>query len=87
MHLPAIEGIIERRPLVNYRVAPDALAGILPGPFRPRLVNGHAIAGICLIRLAHLPGTAAFDCALLMRGVAHSWHSLPVLKYSARDAA
>lgn len=54
MKVPAIEGIIERRLLVNYRVAPDALIGILPAPFRPKLVGGYAIAGICLIRLAHL---------------------------------
>jgi hypothetical protein len=52
--MPAIEGVIERRLLVNYRVAPDALAGILPAPFRPKLVNGYAIAGICLIRLGSL---------------------------------
>ena len=52
MKMPAVEGIIERRLLVNYRVAPGALAGILPAPFRPKLVGGYAIAGICLIRLA-----------------------------------
>lgn len=52
MKMPAVEGTIERRLLVNYRVAPDALAGILPAPFRPKLVGGHAVAGICLIRLA-----------------------------------
>ncbi len=51
MKIPTIEGIIERRLLVNYRVAPGALAGILPAPFRPKLVGGYAIAGICLIRL------------------------------------
>jgi hypothetical protein len=51
MKMPEIEGIIERRLLVNYRVAPGALAGILPAPFRPKLVGGYAIAGICLIRL------------------------------------
>ena len=52
MKVPAVHGIIERRLLVNYRVAPDALDGILPPPFRPKLVGGYAIAGICLIRLA-----------------------------------
>jgi hypothetical protein len=52
--VPALEGTIERRLLVNYRVDPDALAGILPAPFRPKLVSGHAIAGICLIRLSGL---------------------------------
>jgi hypothetical protein len=51
MKMPEVEGIIERRLLVNYRVAPGALAGILPAQFRPKLVGGYAIAGICLIRL------------------------------------
>ena len=47
-------GRIARRLLVNYRVDPDALAPLLPAPFRPALVDGHAIAGICLIRLEEL---------------------------------
>jgi len=54
MKMPVVQGIIERRLLVNYRVAPDALVGILPPPFRPKLVSGYAVAGICLIRLAHV---------------------------------
>lgn len=54
MRMPAVQGIIERRLLVNYRVVPDALGGILPPPFRPKLVGGYAIAGICLIRLANV---------------------------------
>ncbi len=48
---PVVAGWIERRVLVNYRVAPDALAAVLPAPFRPKLVRGHGVAGICLIRL------------------------------------
>lgn len=51
MRLPRIDGVIERRLLVNYRVDPDAAARALPAPFRPQLVGGHAVAGICLIRL------------------------------------
>jgi hypothetical protein len=54
MHLPAIRGVIDRRILVNYRVDPEVVAQILPAPFRPQLVAGHAIAGICLIRLKQL---------------------------------
>jgi hypothetical protein len=45
---------MERRILVNYRVDPDTLASILPAPFRPALVDGHGVAGICLIRLGHI---------------------------------
>jgi hypothetical protein len=36
---------------VNYRCRPDVLQKIVPPPFRPKLVNGWGMAGICLIRL------------------------------------
>ena len=51
MRLPVVRGIIDRRLLVNFRVDPDAIRPVLPGPFEPKLVNGFAMAGICLIRL------------------------------------
>lgn len=51
MRVPVIQGVIDRRVLVNYRVSPDVIAPILPRPFRPKLIDGYAIAGICLIRL------------------------------------
>ena len=51
MRLPAISGIIDRRILANFRVDPDCMAATLPAPFRPQLVDGYAIGGICLIRL------------------------------------
>lgn len=54
MNIPAIQGIIRRRVLLNYRVDPDAVRRILPGNFRPKLHNGSAIAGICLIRLEEI---------------------------------
>jgi hypothetical protein len=54
MRLPHIEGRIERRLLVNYRVEPEAIARVLPKPFRPQLVGDAAIAGICLIRLGDM---------------------------------
>lgn len=54
MQLPVLRGLIDRRILVNFRVTPDVLAGILPPPFRPKLVGGYGMAGICLIRLMHL---------------------------------
>jgi hypothetical protein len=54
MKIPVIRGLIDRRILVNFQVMPDALARILPPPFRPRLVNGVGMAGICLIRLKHI---------------------------------
>lgn len=51
MRIPAIRGIIDRRVLVNFRIDPDVLSRVLPAPFRPQLVKGYGIAGICLIRL------------------------------------
>ncbi len=51
MRLPRVHGIIDRRLLFNYRVDPDVLRRILPAPFRPHVVRGSGIAGICLIRL------------------------------------
>lgn len=54
MHIPAIRGIIDRRILVNYRIDPDAMRAVLPAPFRPKLIDGRAIGGICLIRLKKL---------------------------------
>lgn len=54
MFVPVMRGIIERRILVNYRVDPAVLVRLLPAPFRPKLVAGHGMAGVCLIRLAHI---------------------------------
>lgn len=51
MKIPALTGIIRRRLLINYRVSPSVVQAIIPERFRPKLVDGHAIAGICLIRL------------------------------------
>jgi hypothetical protein len=51
MRIPKLEGVIRRRILVNFRVAPEAVERILPAPFRPKLLGDAAIAGICLIRL------------------------------------
>ena len=51
MKIPKIKGVIDRRILINYQVEPQVLAKYLPEPFKPKLVNGKGIAGICLIRL------------------------------------
>jgi hypothetical protein len=51
MRLPTIEGVIRRRILVNFRVDPEVMQAQLPPPFHPKLQQGHAIAGICSVRL------------------------------------
>ncbi len=54
MKIPTIQGIIKRRILVNYRADESIVQKILPSQFRPKLHNGSAVAGICLIRLEHI---------------------------------
>jgi hypothetical protein len=58
-----MSSVIERRLLVNYRVDPAVAASLLPTPFRPLLVNGWAVAGICLIRLGRLRPSWVPRCA------------------------
>lgn len=54
MRIPTIRGVIDRRILANFHVDPEAIARVLPSPFRPKLVRGKAIGGVCLIRLKHI---------------------------------
>jgi hypothetical protein len=66
MRIPAIRGVIARRLLVNFRIDPDVLNGVLPESFEPLLVDGYGVGGICLIRLAqikpaYLPGAWGFS--------------------------
>jgi hypothetical protein len=57
MKIPVIRGVIDRRILVNYHVDPAVLARLLPAPFRPKLIGGAGLVGICLIRLKHVRPT------------------------------
>ena len=54
MKIPIIKGVIRRRILLNYRVDAEVVQKVLPANFRPKFVDGYAIAGICLIRLEQL---------------------------------
>jgi hypothetical protein len=49
--MPVLRGLIARRILVNYRVRPEVAARLVPPPFKPKVVGGWALAGVCLIRL------------------------------------
>ena len=49
-----LEGIIARRVLLNFRVDPGVAQRLLPAPLTVDQHDGHAIAGICLIRLEKL---------------------------------
>jgi Uncharacterized conserved protein (COG2071) len=55
--IPIIRGVIDRRILVNYRVDPSVLAPLLPYPFRPKVIHGIGMVGICLIRLRRVRPT------------------------------
>jgi|LakMenEpi03Aug12_release.lakeMendotaPanAssembly.Ray.scaffolds.fasta_scaffold188155_2 hypothetical protein len=54
MKLPVMRGKIDRRILANYRIDPTVMSDVLPKPFRPQIVNGFAVGGICLIRLKEI---------------------------------
>ncbi|MFE6710566.1 DUF2071 domain-containing protein [Streptomyces sp. NPDC057695] len=78
MRQPRLSSVIERRLLVNYRVAPDAAARLLPQPLRPHLVHGHAVAGICLLRLGSVrpvwtPGTFGLRSENAAHRIAVEW--------------
>jgi hypothetical protein len=49
-----VASVIERRLLVNYRIKPGFVAPLLPEPFRPQLVSGYAVGGVCFIRLGRI---------------------------------
>jgi hypothetical protein len=72
MRLPTIQGVIDRRILVNYRVDVDVAARLVPAPFRPKLAGGYAMAGICLIRLKHIrPAFVPFAAGVGSENAAH----------------
>jgi hypothetical protein len=54
MNIPTLIGTIRRRILVNFRADPEVIKSLLPQGFRPKLQDGHAVAGICLIRLENI---------------------------------
>lgn len=51
MRVPKVHGVIRRRLLVNFRIDAEVAQSQLPEAFRPKLQDGWAVGGICLIRL------------------------------------
>jgi Uncharacterized conserved protein (COG2071) len=73
-----IDCVIERRLLVNYRIDPQYVAALLPCDFRPQLVGGHAVGGVCFIRLggarpARLPRAAGMTSENVAHRFAVEW--------------
>ncbi|MFE9404153.1 DUF2071 domain-containing protein [Streptomyces sp. NPDC006530] len=72
MMQPQLSSTIERRLLVNYRVDPVVVARLLPARMRPRLIRGHALAGICMLRLSKVrPNWAPKGVGLRSENAAH----------------
>jgi uncharacterized protein YqjF (DUF2071 family) len=69
---PTMHGLIDRRILVNFRVLPGVIREMLPPYFRPKLIKGWAMAGVCLIRLADIrPRGFPAPCGLTSENAAH----------------
>ena len=72
MRLPTVAGVIDRRLLVNFTLDPELASQLVPAPFRPQLVNGRAVAGICLIRLTNVrPAGAPASFGVSSENAAH----------------
>ncbi|MEV6279958.1 DUF2071 domain-containing protein [Nocardia sp. NPDC051832] len=78
MRPPRMSSVIERRLLVNYRVDPEIAVSMMPPTMRPHLVNGWAVAGICLVRLGQfrprgLPGWVGLRTENAAHRIAVEW--------------
>ena len=72
MRIPVLRGVIDRRILANYRIDADVASRVIPSPFRPQLLNGFALGGICLIRLKQVrPWFFPFPWGLQSENAAH----------------
>lgn len=84
MHLPTITGLIRRRVLVNYAADPSVVTKLLPAPLAPKVVDGRAVVGICLIRLEQLrPRPVPAALGLTSENAAHR---IAVTLADGRDA-
>jgi hypothetical protein len=85
MKIPTIEGIIDRRILINFTVDEEVLKKFLPQPFSPKLVEGKGLAGICLIRLKNirpfgLPSFVGFGSENAAHRIAVEWTEKGLVK-------
>ncbi|MFF1540640.1 DUF2071 domain-containing protein [Microbacterium sp. NPDC058269] len=67
-----LRGRMRRRLLLTYRVDPAVAREIIPAPFRPQLVDGSAVGGVCLIALTELrPGWVRPRWGITTENAAH----------------
>ena len=63
---------VRRRILVSYRLDPDVAQSFVPAPFRPQLIDGSAVAGVCMIGLQSVrPGWLRPRFGFRSENVAH----------------
>jgi hypothetical protein len=72
MRIPTLTGTIDRRILINYQAEKEVIEKFLPATFKPKLVKGKAIVGICLIRLKNVrPKGVPFNIGISSENGAH----------------
>ncbi len=49
-----VKGKIDHRILLNYRIDPEVMQQNLPKEFKPKIINGYAIGGICQVSLSQM---------------------------------
>lgn len=70
--LARLRAQVRRRLLVTYRVDPVVARQLVPEPFRPQIVNGSAVAGVCMIGLQSVrPGWLVPRIGFRTENVAH----------------
>lgn len=67
-----IRATVRRRLLLSYRLDPEVAADWLPAGLRPQLVDGSAVAGVCLIALRSVrPAWLRADVGVRAESAAH----------------
>ena len=70
--LVTLRAQVRRRLLITYRVEPDVAQSLIPEPFRPQLVDGSAVAGVCVIGLRSIrPGWLRPHVGFRSENIAH----------------
>jgi hypothetical protein len=72
---PTLEGVIQRRVLLNFQINPALIKPYIPKPLEILVHRGWAVAGICLIRLENirpkgLPGWTGFSAENMAHRIA-----------------
>jgi hypothetical protein len=70
--LRTLRAQVRRRLLISYRVDPVVAQSLIPAQFRPQIVDGSAVAGVCLIGLQSVrPGWVRPRVGFRTENVAH----------------